>query len=279
MTAFVVAGGRSALIPDSIDAEGVRAALAESADAARRLLAEQEWFVIVDDAIVLRHGEAPVTIVDGTPVGDTLLEPHAADEPPAPETDPNEPVADGAAQTDPHDGEPSADDADPQDALVRSEPVPGDHDGATISLAELQARRAAERAARAGDHDGDTIPSAPAAPAGSPRIILSTGERVAIDRTIVIGRSPRAARVSLDDAPRLVTVSSPQLDISRSHLEVRREPGAVTAVDLRTTNGTMLRRADADPVKLRAGEPTVVVTGDVLDIGDDVTITFEDLEW
>lgn len=258
MIALIVAGGRSALIPESTDAEGVRAALAESADAARQLLTGEEWFVIVDDEVVLRHGEVPVTIVDGAAAGDTLLELNAEDQTPdamVPETDPH---------------------ALP---LVRAETDSGDHDGATVSLADLQARRAAERAERPGDHDGDTIPSGASASTGTPRILLSTGERIAIDRTIIIGRSPRAARVSLSDAPRLVTVPSPQLDISRSHLELRREPGAITAVDLRTTNGTMLCRADADPVKLRSGEPTVVVSGDVLDIGDGVTLTFEDLEW
>ena len=255
MIALVAAGGRTALIGDAVDAVAVRAALSESAEAARRLLADAEWFVIVDGEVVLRQGDVPVTIVDGAAAGDTLLD-----------LDPDEDPEDSDADrpTDPHDA-------------ARPAAEPGDHDGATISLAELEARRAAAQAERPGDHDGDTIPSRPAASAATSRIVMSTGERIDVDRTIVIGRSPRAARVPLDAAPRLVTVPSPQLDISRSHLEVRAEPGAVTAVDLRTTNGTMLRRAGSDPVRLRAGEPTVLVAGDVLDLGDGVTVAFEDL--
>jgi len=254
MIALVAAGGRTALIPASIDPDAVHAALAESTDAARELLAAADWFVIVDGTLVLRHGEAPVSVVDGVTTGDTLLDIGSGDDAPAPDAPEPAPGAN-----------------------LRAKPEPGDHDGATISLAELRARRAQAGAERAGDHDGDTVPTGRSAAAPTPRIRLSTGEVIDIDRTIIIGRSPRAARVSLNDAPRLVTVPSPQLDISRSHLEVRGEPGAVTVVDLRTTNGTTLRRADADPVRLRTNEPTVVVSGDVLDLGDGVTVTFEDL--
>lgn len=248
MIALVAAGARTALIPSAVDATAVHAALMESAEAARELLGGADWFVIVDGGLVLRHGDVPVTIVDGVTVGDTLLDIGADEAAPGPES--------GGGD--------------------RVRPDAGDHDGATISLAELRARRAEQSTERAGDHDGDTIPTGRAA-APVPRIRLSTGEVIDIDRTIIIGRSPRAARVALNDAPRLVTVPSPQLDISRSHLEVRGEPGAVTVVDLRTTNGTMLQRAGADPVRLRSNEPTVVVSGDVLDLGDGVTAAFEDL--
>lgn len=247
MITLVAAGARTALIPAAVDAAAVHTALAESADAARGVLGGADWFVIVDGELVLRHGEVPVTIVDGLTVGDTLLDIGADESVPALSAD------------------------------RRARQETGDHDGATISLAELRARRAPESAERAGDHDGDTVPTGRAAAAPVPRIRLSTGEVIDIDRTIIIGRSPRAARVSLNEAPRLVTVPSPQLDISRSHLEVRGEPGAVTVVDLRTTNGTTLQRAGADPVRLRSNEPTVVVSGDVLDLGDGIIATFEDL--
>jgi hypothetical protein len=51
----------------------------------------------------------------------------------------------------------------------------------------------------------------------------------------------------------------------------------VLVTDLATTNGTVLLRGGQEPVRLHPSEPTMVVSGDVLDLGDGVTVTFEDL--
>ena len=77
--------------------------------------------------------------------------------------------------------------------------------------------------------------------------------------------------------PHLVAVDSPQQDISRSHLEIRPEADSVVVIDLRTTNGSTLLRPGADPVRLHPGEQTLVLNGDVVDLGDGVTVTFEGL--
>ena len=106
---------------------------------------------------------------------------------------------------------------------------------------------------------------------------MSTGQVVPLDRTVVIGRRPRSTRVTGTDLPHLVAVDSPQQDISRSHVELRVEGDSIVATDLRTTNGTMLLRAGADPMRLHPGEGTVVVPGDVLDLGDGITVAVEDL--
>ncbi len=101
---------------------------------------------------------------------------------------------------------------------------------------------------------------------------ISTGNRVVLDRSAVIGRRPRASRVSADDVPQLVTVPSPQQDISRSHVELRLEGWHVVATDLGTTNGTTLIRPGTEPVRLRAGEGVVLGEGDQLDLGDGVRL-------
>lgn len=88
----------------------------------------------------------------------------------------------------------------------------------------------------------------------------------------MIGRRPRASRVSADDVPQLVTVPSPQQDISRSHVELRLEGWHVVATDLGTTNGTTLIRPGTEPVRLRAGEGVVLGEGDQLDLGDGVRL-------
>lgn len=184
-------------------------------------------------------------------------------------------------------------DDDTLDATVHSAPrgpaappvaPEGDHDGSTISLAEL--RRMREEAgeappqatATAGPDTPTEILSAvenPTAAHGSAR--LSTGQVVTLDRIVIIGRRPRATRASGDDLPHLVAVDSPQQDISRSHLEIRPEGDSVVVIDLHTTNGSTLLRPGADPMRLHPGEHTLVLSGDVVDLGDGVTVTFEGL--
>ena len=145
--------------------------------------------------------------------------------------------------------------------------LPGDHDGETISFEQAQALR------------GDSAPTPAAAPLERPpvahgRIVLSTGREVELDRSVVIGRRPRAVRVTGGILPHLIAVDSPQQDISRSHVEIRTEGDTVLVVDLDTTNGTVLIREGAPPVRLHPGEPTIVIDGDIVDLGDDITVTF-----
>lgn len=136
---------------------------------------------------------------------------------------------------------------------------PGDHDGETRVVAKTQG----------------TVPEATSAGAPPPAgtLSLSTGERVSLASGVVIGRRPKATRVT-GELPVLVAVPSPNQDVSRSHLEVRIEGTTAVAVDLNTTNGTVLKRAGSDPVRLHPNEPTVLVNGDILDVGDGVEATY-----
>nr|BFF09415.1 hypothetical protein GCM10025699_07180 [Microbacterium flavescens] len=163
-----------------------------------------------------------------------------------------------------------ADDPVLEATVVRAPDAPvvlGDHDGETISLAEARAQRAAD----------SVPPLAPPRPPAPGRIRVSSGQVVTLDRTVVIGRRPRSTRVSGTDLPHLVAVDSPQQDISRSHVELRVEGDSIVATDLHTTNGTTLIRAGVDPMRLHPGEGTVVVPGDVIDLGDGITVAIEEL--
>ncbi len=150
----------------------------------------------------------------------------------------------------------------------------GDHDGATISLAEARRLRDESSAPDAPTAVFDVVEQ-PAASAG--RVRVSSGQVIELDRTIIIGRRPRATRASGTTLPHLVAVESPQQDISRSHLEIRPEGDSVVVIDLHTTNGSTLLRPGADPVRLHPGEHTLVLTGDVVDLGDGITVAFEGL--
>lgn len=154
--------------------------------------------------------------------------------------------------------------------------VEGDHDGATISDADLRALRPQPPVSN--DAPTEVLDVAPAPAAASVgRIRLSTGQETALDRTVIIGRRPRSTRASGANLPHLIAVESPQQDISRSHLEVRPEGDTVVVIDLHTTNGSTLLRPGADPVRLHPGEQTLVLSGDVVDLGGGVTVAFEDL--
>ena len=107
-------------------------------------------------------------------------------------------------------------------------------------------------------------------------IALSTGEGFVLDRGTIVGRRPRASRVSGADVPQLITVPSPQQDISRSHLELRLEGWHVVALDLGTTNGTTLHRTGHEPLRLRPREGTLLHDGDLLDLGDGVHLTYRE---
>ncbi|GLK16527.1 FHA domain-containing protein [Herbiconiux flava] len=149
-------------------------------------------------------------------------------------------------------------------------PADDDHDGLTVTVSELEAMR---RLA-----DADAAPAAAGLPADAlGRIVLSTGESYDLDRPVIIGRRPRANRVQADAVPVLVTVASPEQDISRNHLEIRLEGRHVLAVDLATTNGSVLHREGTPPKRLGPNEPELVLSGDVIDLGDGVTVAFEEI--
>ncbi|QUW17691.1 FHA domain-containing protein [Agrococcus sp. Marseille-Q4369] len=105
--------------------------------------------------------------------------------------------------------------------------------------------------------------------------VLPSGERVPLGRGVVLGRRPRSRRVEDGRVPRLVTVESPSEDISRSHLELRVDDWNLVAVDLSSTNGTLLLREGSAPQRLRPEAATILQLGDRLDLGDGVVVAIE----
>ncbi len=218
------------------------------------------------DEYDLLWGETVARPVSAAAIAPVEAETDAADAAAAPGAEPGPaPSADPAAPA----AAPQPGAADGADAPATPDGL-GDHDGATIAVADVRAMRA-ERI---------TFESTDSVPARRPargRIRLSTGRVVELERPVVIGRRPKSTRTSGAELPTLVAVDSPEQDISRSHVEIRAEGEHVLVTDLDTTNGTVLLRGGNEPVRLHPNEPTMVVTGDVLDLGDEVTVTFEDL--
>lgn len=144
-------------------------------------------------------------------------------------------------------------------------PTPGgERTVVAADIAALRAQRRAERAAPA----PIPVPVAAAvwlrAPDGSIEPLTST---------VLIGRAPTVSRVSGSSVPRLVTVNSQ--DVSRNHVQI--ELGGDTAVvtDLDSVNGTHVEFPGQAPRRLRPMDPTTVIVGTVIDLGDSIRFGIE----
>ena len=142
----------------------------------------------------------------------------------------------------------------------------GDHDGYTVTAGDLDALR---------EQTPNTDPLTPqlASALVGARLELSTGEVITLDRDVVIGRRPQVDRVQDGSVPTVVTVPSPQQDVSRTHLRIARSRDQVLATDLHSMNGTVLIGADGVSRALDGGNPSALADGDALDLGDGITVT------
>jgi hypothetical protein len=103
----------------------------------------------------------------------------------------------------------------------------------------------------------------------------SDGSSAELDRPVLIGRAPSTDR-SDSRAPRLMTVPSPNHDISRTHLEVAPDGWQIVATDQNSTNGTILiRPGGIDRQELAPGEPVPVQVGSVIELGDGVSVLID----
>src|SRR5690625_4219738 len=144
-----------------------------------------------------------------------------------------------------------------------------DHDGMTIMNSEVVALRQQLPAWEGDAEIGPLVDLADRTVV--PKIVLSTGMAVALDRPVVLGRAPQVSRVKNDEMPRLITLESPNHDISRTHAEVRMSGSEIVVTDLTSTNGVLLTRPGAVAERLKPGEPTAVEAGAVVDLGEGVT--------
>ena len=135
-------------------------------------------------------------------------------------------------------------------------------DGQTVGLA----------AASAADL-GDT--AAPAAPTIHGVLAFSNGERIKVDRSVLIGRNPKVAGAVEGGLPHIMKFDGPGQGLSRTHAEVRVEHGEMLLEDLQSTNGTEVQLPGQQRRRLRGGEPVVVVPGTLIDFGDELHCTVE----
>ena len=108
---------------------------------------------------------------------------------------------------------------------------------------------------------------------------LSTGGVVDLDRSVVMGRNPRAEPTGPDGEPsHVVRLPSADGDISRTHLRVTIDGWHVLVTDLNSTNGTLVTLPGRDTEQLRPGEPVPIRPGTVVTLADGIEFSYEACE-
>ncbi len=103
-------------------------------------------------------------------------------------------------------------------------------------------------------------------PSAAWAVSFDSGERVAVDTLLLIGRSPDP-RLG-EQGARLVSLPSTDLSVSKTHLEVViAADGALVVTDRGSTNGSTLVRRGT-PRHLTPGRATTLLEGDVVILGD-----------
>jgi pSer/pThr/pTyr-binding forkhead associated (FHA) protein len=104
---------------------------------------------------------------------------------------------------------------------------------------------------------------------------FSNGAEVVLNKPVIAGRAPRAERVTGSELPTLVTLPSPEQEISSSHVEVRLDGWHVLVVDLGSTNGTVATVPGQRPERLRPGEPFSIPPGTTVALADEASAVYE----
>ena len=151
------------------------------------------------------------------------------------------------------------------------DPTDVDHDGHTVSGGWDPSQFAHPQPGIPGQPPAPRVTAVPVA-----RLVFSSGETVDVDRAVLVGRAPEARRFTSTEQPRLVTVPSPNQEISSTHLEVRpgsgADHGSAVVTDMGSTNGSVLTLPGLTAEDLQPGIAVQLVPGSVIDLGDGVTI-------
>ena len=102
----------------------------------------------------------------------------------------------------------------------------------------------------------------------------SNGQTVDLVGSVLVGRAPARDRARVEE-PALLTVTSPNHDISRTHLEVFGSGWDVGVTDLHSTNGTVLVAPDGSIRTMGSGETAVVELGTSLELAEGISVLID----
>jgi hypothetical protein len=106
-------------------------------------------------------------------------------------------------------------------------------------------------------------------------LIFDNGDRVEVDRPVVLGRDPKPVSSPDPETPVLHAVASATGQVSRTHAEIRADGWDVVLTDLDAMNGTALTLPGTSPMAIEPGVPTVITPGARVDLGGESGFVFE----
>ena len=98
--------------------------------------------------------------------------------------------------------------------------------------------------------------------------------RVLLEGPLLLGRRPTLDGQS-GPVPTLVTVASPDNDLSRNHLRVNLDGWHVLVTDLGSTNGTVVELPGEQPERIHPQRPTMITPGTRVTLADVATYVYE----
>jgi hypothetical protein len=99
-------------------------------------------------------------------------------------------------------------------------------------------------------------------------------DRIPLDSSMIIGRKPSVDGAS-GAVPQLVTVSSPDQDLSRNHLKIVLDGWHVLVTDMSSTNGTMVEVPGEAPERIHPQRPTMITPGTRITLAEVATYVYE----
>jgi hypothetical protein len=106
-------------------------------------------------------------------------------------------------------------------------------------------------------------------------LIFDNGDRVEVDRPVILGRDPKAVSSPDPEEPVLHAVTSSTGQVSRTHAEIRADGWDVVLTDLDAMNGTALTLPGSSPMAIEPGVPTLISAGTRVDLGGESGFVFE----
>jgi hypothetical protein len=114
----------------------------------------------------------------------------------------------------------------------------------------------------------------PPSPAGWAVRVRGTAVVVPLDRPVIVGRRPGAARVGEHPEPRRLVLPADRVDVSGRHARLEQLGETLVVADLGSTNGTVVHWSSGAPRRLRPGESCAVLPDALVELGDGVVIEF-----
>ncbi len=105
-------------------------------------------------------------------------------------------------------------------------------------------------------------------------LAFGNGERVPVDRNVLIGRNPKITG-QVDELPRILKYDGPGQGLSRTHAEIRIEGGQLVVEDLQSTNGTEVQLPGSKRERIASGRAVAIVYGSVIVFGDELVCDVE----